>query len=86
MRLSEYSIINAKWNTYEYITSEARLFFRAGKARDGYFDNDNLIIEVDKAIDIFEGKTNGSQLVFSSSTMLQVIKNVHRMHYLHRKC
>ena len=39
--------------------SEARLFFRAGKTRDGYFDNDDLILEVDKAIDIFEGKTNG---------------------------
>ena len=39
--------------------SEARLFFRAGKTRDGYFDNDNLILEVDKAIDIFEGKMNG---------------------------
>lgn len=37
---------------------EARLFFKAGKARDGWFDNDDLVIKVDKAIDIFEGKTN----------------------------
>ena len=29
------------------------------EARDGYFDNDDLVLEVDKAIDIFEGKTNG---------------------------
>ena len=35
------------------------LFFKAGKAQDGYFDNDDLVLEVDKAIDIFEGKTNG---------------------------
>jgi hypothetical protein len=39
--------------------SEVHLFFWAGKARDGYFDNDDLIREVDKAIDIFKGKTNG---------------------------
>ena len=37
---------------------EARLFFKAGKARDGWFDNDDLVIKVDKAIDIFEGKMN----------------------------
>jgi len=38
---------------------EAQLFFRAGKARDSWFNNDNLVIEVNKAINIFEGKTNG---------------------------
>ena len=38
---------------------EAWLFFKAGKARDGWFDNDDLVIKVNKAIDIFEGKTNG---------------------------
>ena len=38
---------------------DSRLFFRAGKNRDGWFNNDDLILEVDKAIDIFEGKTNG---------------------------
>jgi hypothetical protein len=35
------------------------VFFKAGKNRDGYFDNDDLISQVDTAIDIFEGKTNG---------------------------
>jgi len=39
--------------------SEARLFFKAGKNRDGYFDSEDLLLQVDKAIDIFEGKTNG---------------------------
>jgi len=40
-------------------SSEARVLFKAGKNRDGYFDNDDLIQQVDHAIDIFEGKTNG---------------------------
>lgn len=38
---------------------EARVLFRAGKNRDGYFTAEDLIAQVDKAIDIFEGKTNG---------------------------
>ena len=38
---------------------EAWLFFRAGKAQDSWFDYDDLVIEVNKAIDILEGKTNG---------------------------
>jgi hypothetical protein len=38
---------------------EARLLFRAGKNRDGWFSSDNLLIQVDRAIDIFEAKTNG---------------------------
>ena len=40
-------------------TREARIIFKAGKNRDGYFDADNLLRQVDKAIDIFEGLTNG---------------------------
>jgi hypothetical protein len=39
--------------------SEARIFFRAGKNRDGFFNNDDLLRQTDKAIDIFEAKTNG---------------------------
>ena len=39
--------------------SEARVFFKAGKNRDGYFDADDLLRQVDNAIDIFEAKTNG---------------------------
>ena len=38
---------------------EARILFKAGKNRDGYFDCDDLLKQVDKAIDIFEGRTNG---------------------------
>ncbi|KAI0280561.1 hypothetical protein BC826DRAFT_924333 [Russula brevipes] len=40
-------------------TREARVIFKAGKNRDGFFDADDLLQQVDKAIDIFEGRTNG---------------------------
>lgn len=39
--------------------SEAQVFFKAGKNRDGYFDTDDLHQQVDNAIDIFKAKTNG---------------------------
>jgi hypothetical protein len=35
------------------------VFFKAGKNRDGYFDADDLLQQVENAIDIFESKTNG---------------------------
>jgi len=38
---------------------EARLLFHAGKNHDGWFSSDDLLIQVDQAIDIFEAKTNG---------------------------
>ena len=40
-------------------TREARIIFKAGKNRDGFFDANDLLRQVDKAIDIFEGLTNG---------------------------
>jgi hypothetical protein len=43
-----------------FITREARIIFKAGKNRDGWFDADDLLQQVDKAIDIFEGLTKGS--------------------------
>ena len=36
------------------------MLFRAGKNRDGYFTADDLVKQVDFAIDIFESKTNGT--------------------------
>ena len=47
-----------------YLTSlisirEARVIFKAGKNRDGFFDANDLLRQVDKAIDIFEGLTKG---------------------------
>jgi len=38
---------------------EAWIIFKAGKNRDGFFDADDLLRQVDKAIDIFEGLTKG---------------------------
>ncbi|KAG8915216.1 hypothetical protein FRC01_003742 [Tulasnella sp. 417] len=35
-------------------TREARVIFKAGKNRDGYFDNDNVLESTRNAIDIFE--------------------------------
>jgi hypothetical protein len=33
--------------------------FKAGKNRDGYFDNDDLVKQVELSMDIFEEKTDG---------------------------
>ena len=33
--------------------------FKPGKNRDGFFDSTELIAQVDRAINIFEGKSNG---------------------------
>ena len=38
---------------------EARITFKPGLNRDGYFDSKKLIDQVETAIDIFEGKTKG---------------------------
>jgi hypothetical protein len=38
---------------------EARIIFKVGKNRDGFFDADNLLTQVNNAIDIFEGLTRG---------------------------
>src|SRR5882724_10090809 len=36
---------------------EARGFFQAGKNCEGYFDNEDLVQQTDRAINIFESKT-----------------------------
>jgi hypothetical protein len=38
---------------------EACIFFKAGKNRDGWFGLDDLMTQVDKAINIFKGLTKG---------------------------
>ena len=45
----------------ESLTSvrEAQVIFKAGKSRDGWFSGEDLLQQVDMAINIFEGKTNG---------------------------
>jgi hypothetical protein len=37
----------------------SRVTFKAGKNRDGYFDNDDLVQQVELSMDIFEDKTHG---------------------------
>ena len=39
---------------------EARILFKAGKNRDGYFGAEELLVQVDFAIDIFEGLSKGN--------------------------
>jgi hypothetical protein len=43
----------------ESVCREAHIVFKLGKNCDGYFDAKALITQVDRAIDIFEDKTNG---------------------------
>ncbi len=46
--------LTREWGHLEFDGEEARSTFNAGKNREGYFTNDNLVEQVDKAIDIFE--------------------------------
>ena len=39
--------------------SEARVIFKVGKNRDGYFSCEDLLKQVEHSIDIFESKTSG---------------------------
>ena len=39
--------------------SDACVIFKAGKSRDGWFSADDLLEQVDRAIDVFEWRTNG---------------------------
>lgn len=51
--------LTREWGHLEFDGEEARSTFKAGKNREGYFTNDNLVEQVDKAIDIFEARTHG---------------------------
>jgi hypothetical protein len=39
---------------------DARVLFKPGKNCDGYFTGQDLLVQVDCAIDIFKGKTKGN--------------------------
>lgn len=43
----------------------ARVFFRAGKNREGYFGHENFISQVKKAVDIFEERMPGRVALFA---------------------
>lgn len=51
--------LTREWGRLEFDGEEARTTFKAGKNRDGYFTNDDLVEQVDKAINIFEARTHG---------------------------
>ncbi|KAJ3838001.1 hypothetical protein F5878DRAFT_652312 [Lentinula raphanica] len=53
------AFLTPEWGLLKDDEDEARLFFEAGKTRDGYFSGADLLVEVEKAIDIFENKTHG---------------------------
>jgi DNA polymerase III sliding clamp (beta) subunit (PCNA family) len=42
------------------VFSEAQVIFKAGKNRDVYFGAQELLAQVDHAINIFEGLSNGN--------------------------
>ncbi|TRM57266.1 hypothetical protein BD626DRAFT_616663, partial [Schizophyllum amplum] len=47
------------WGRLKDGDEEARVIFKAGKNREGWFDADDLLAQTDRAIDIFEGRTKG---------------------------
>jgi hypothetical protein len=51
--------LTSEWGRLCDDESDARVVFKAGANRDGYFSADHLLAQVEKAVDIFEGKTNG---------------------------
>ncbi|KIJ33165.1 hypothetical protein M422DRAFT_264881 [Sphaerobolus stellatus SS14] len=51
--------LTPEWGRLVDGDEEARLVFKAGKNCDDYFTCEELLQQVDKAIDIFEGKTQG---------------------------
>ncbi|KAF9475715.1 hypothetical protein BDN70DRAFT_935637 [Pholiota conissans] len=48
-----------EWGLLRDGDESARVLFRAGKERDGWFASDDLLQQVDTAIDVFEGCTKG---------------------------
>jgi len=46
--------------SYQVICRDAHVLFKAGKNRDGWFGSSELLVQVDDAVDIFEGLTKGN--------------------------
>ncbi|KZP03294.1 hypothetical protein FIBSPDRAFT_769167, partial [Athelia psychrophila] len=51
-------MLTSEWGRLVYEDEEARVVFKAGKNRDGWFASGDLLQQVEKSIDIFEAKTN----------------------------
>ena len=47
------------FQSHLFLHSEAWILFQAGKNRDGWFSADDLLAQVDHAMDIFGGLTGG---------------------------
>ena len=59
--------------------SKACVFFKAGKNRDGYFDGEDLLQQVENVINIFKAKSNGFATGLFCLTMLPATKNEPQM-------
>src|SRR5882757_4762919 len=46
--------------SHQIIHRHARVLFKAGKNRDGWFGSDQLLTQVDQVVDVFEGLTRGN--------------------------
>ncbi|KAG1726633.1 uncharacterized protein EDB91DRAFT_1254254 [Suillus paluster] len=52
-------MVTLDWGRLKDDEEEACIIFKAGKNQDGYFSAEDLLVQVEWAIDIFERKTNG---------------------------
>ena len=55
--MCHYWLITALSDTDD-LKSDARVIFKPGKQQDGWFDADNLLAQVERAIKVFERLTN----------------------------
>jgi len=46
--------------SHQVIHRDVRVLFKAGKNHDGWFGSNQLLMQVDKVVDIFEGLTKGN--------------------------
>ena len=59
MEMSEHCVSFLTLVGLTFQKSDAHVFFKAGKTWDGFFDANDLLQQVENAIDIFESRTNG---------------------------
>ncbi|KAI0083234.1 hypothetical protein BDY19DRAFT_900582 [Irpex rosettiformis] len=48
-----------EWGRLKCEDEEARIFFKAGKNRNGYFTCEDLVNQVEQTIDVFDARTHG---------------------------
>ncbi|KAH9175824.1 hypothetical protein EDB89DRAFT_2133737, partial [Lactarius sanguifluus] len=51
--------LTLEWGCLRDDDNEACVYFKPGKSRDGWFSASDLLVQVNKVIDIFEGITKG---------------------------